>query len=37
MKVVCSWCSRVLKDGPPAPVSHTICESCAKALDEAAA
>ena len=28
---MCAWCSRVLSDGPPEPVSHGICPACAKA------
>jgi hypothetical protein len=28
--VVCAWCNRtVMKAVPGAPVTHTICESCA--------
>ncbi|MEO8682940.1 MAG: hypothetical protein ABI665_28090 [Vicinamibacterales bacterium] len=28
MKVICSWCQRVLTPGPPAPVSHGVCPVC---------
>jgi len=28
MKVVCAWCGKTLKDGPPEPLSHGICEAC---------
>lgn len=34
MKRVCAWCGRVLEDGPPHPVSHGICEECAKQIQE---
>jgi photoactive yellow protein len=29
MRVVCAWCSKVMRDGPPQPVSHGICAACA--------
>jgi len=29
MRRVCAWCSRVMHEGPPAPVSHGICVECA--------
>lgn len=28
-KVVCAWCGKLLKDGKE-PISHGICEPCAK-------
>lgn len=30
MKTVCAWCSAIIHDGPPEPVSHGICRSCAR-------
>ncbi len=29
LRRVCAWCSRVMQEGPPAPVSHGICVECA--------
>ena len=29
LRRVCAWCSRVMREGPPAPVSHGICVECA--------
>jgi hypothetical protein len=29
LTVVCSWCERIIRRGPPlASVTHTICASC---------
>lgn len=28
MKVICAWCEKVLVNGPPDKVTHTICEKC---------
>jgi hypothetical protein len=28
LKTVCAWCDVLIKDGPPHPVSHGICEPC---------
>ncbi len=28
MKLVCAWCKKIIKDGPPEPVSHGICDTC---------
>lgn len=28
LRVVCAWCSRLMKDGPPDPVSHGLCQEC---------
>lgn len=28
LRVVCAWCSRLMKDGPPDPVSHGLCPEC---------
>lgn len=33
MKVVCSWCQRVISEGPDGPASHGICPDCAEGLD----
>jgi hypothetical protein len=33
MKVICAWCGEIKQDGC-GPVSHGICEKCAKALTE---
>ena len=31
-KTVCAWCGKLIKDGDPyLPVSHGMCETCAKA------
>ena len=33
MRTICAWCLALIKagdDGPNAPVSHGLCESCAK-------
>ena len=32
IKVVCAWCGRILKEGPPEPVSHGLCPGCAAGL-----
>lgn len=29
LRRVCAWCSRVMHEGPPEPVSHGICAECA--------
>ncbi len=29
LRRVCAWCSRIMREGPPAPVSHGICVECA--------
>ena len=28
VKVVCSWCKKVMKEGPEDRVSHGVCEEC---------
>lgn len=28
LKTVCSWCKRVVVDGPAEPVTHGICPVC---------
>lgn len=33
LKVVCAWCNKVLKEGPPTEVSHGICEDCEKKVN----
>lgn len=30
MKTICAWCKDLLVAGPSQPVSHGICENCAK-------
>ena len=27
MRIVCAWCSKVMREGPP-PISHGMCEAC---------
>ena len=35
MKLVCSWCDRVMREGDPKlPVSHGLCPSCAERLEQ---
>jgi hypothetical protein len=33
MKTICAWCGKLLRDGH-GPVSHGICETCAKKVME---
>lgn len=28
MKIICAWCQRVLVNGDPERVSHSICPTC---------
>lgn len=28
IKSVCSWCDKILREGPPGIVTHGICKSC---------
>ncbi len=28
LRTLCAWCGLVLREGPPAPVSHGICPLC---------
>jgi hypothetical protein len=34
MKTICTWCDRVLQDGPAEPVSHGICPACVDCWEE---
>lgn len=34
MKEICAWCKKVMRDGPPHPITHGICASCAKKVLE---
>lgn len=34
LKIVCSWCSKVMKEGPENKVSHGMCTDCEKKLNE---
>ena len=41
LKVVCAWCGKTMgirdipdEDMPPLPITHSICPTCRKALDE---
>jgi hypothetical protein len=34
MKTICSWCGRVLREGP-LPISHGICDDCAVKMEAA--
>lgn len=31
LRRLCGWCGKVMQEGPPAPVSHGICATCAAA------
>lgn len=33
IKVVCGWCGKLMHEGPPMPVSHGLCPSCAAKLE----
>lgn len=35
MKKVCSWCMKVIVEGPAMPLSHGTCKECIKKLLEA--
>jgi uncharacterized protein YlaI len=35
MKVVCSWCDRVMREGDPKlPISHGLCQACKERLEQ---
>lgn len=33
LRVVCSWCGILLRNGPPHPISHGICPRCAEKFE----
>lgn len=37
MRVICAWCGRHMRgpqDAPPERTSHSICDSCARKMEE---
>ena len=33
MKVICAWCKKVISRGPPEPISHGMCNQCARRME----